>query len=189
MTQLLEVLRRVRELNVEALSRAIDAEVRPFVEPAYRMADGSIAVEGPLDLPLRADLIRREEDTAGDEIQVDPARSLEFEPILFQMRGAEVRVEAFGWDYAEILADVPESADLSPLQEWFMSWFDAEDASTPDETGLYRVVHFMSDPEYDDHRLAFIVDFGSAPVDAWVSLMERLVELGAKQIITRRATD
>ncbi|MGE0321252.1 MAG: hypothetical protein AB7K71_08040 [Polyangiaceae bacterium] len=48
MTQLLELLRRVRELNVQALSRAIEDEERPFVEPAYRLADGSIAAEGAI---------------------------------------------------------------------------------------------------------------------------------------------
>jgi hypothetical protein len=179
---LIDVLERIRDLNVSALTRALVEHPDAHVEPAYRTDDGSLAVEGPFDLPLRADLIPDDDGVPGDSVVVTPAKALAFDPIAGKIGNADLIIKPFGWDYAEVSARFDSSPDARELSPWFMAWFDPEDDRPAQENGLYGVVHFMSDPEVSDSTIRFTVDFGSAPVDAFFELMEKLVKIGALRI-------
>ncbi|MEZ4376230.1 MAG: hypothetical protein R3B07_35830 [Polyangiaceae bacterium] len=182
MVTLPDLLERVRALNVDALASAVKEEPEAFVEPAFRCEDGSLAVEGPFDLPLRADLVQREGDHAGDSVMVDPPRMVTFESLSFRIEQCHLSLEPFGWDNALVVARPLTLSAVTPLRDWFLRWFDPEDEAELHEDGLYHVVHFLSDPEEADGALQFIVDFGSAPVDAFDALIDTLITQGATHI-------
>jgi hypothetical protein len=176
------VLEHARRLNVEALKSAFAACDRPFVEPAFLDEEGNVVFEGPYALPCRADGFAGEGDEPGEQIRVDPATRLDFTPIRGRIGAADFVVQPFGWDYANVSARLADDVDLGPLCAWFLRWFDAADDNLADDDGLFRVVHFLSDPEFTGGRVRFDVDFGSAPVDAFADLLETLARLGAQEI-------
>lgn len=177
-----ELLSAVRQPYIEALAQA--AKHTPaHVEPAYRQGDGSLATDGALDLPCRADVIPREGASAGQPIQVDSKTQLQFEPIAFDLGTTSVAVSPFVWDWAPFeVCGLSEEAAASALRSWFLAWFDLEDENAPSDEGLYGVVHFMSDlaPAADGWKVT--LDLGSASVDALEDLLFRMSDAGAARI-------
>jgi hypothetical protein len=94
-----ELLAAVRKPYVEALTRT-SATAAVHVEPSYRQANGSLAVEGPLELPCRADFILKEGASAGQPVRVDSESQLKFEPIRFELGTTSVALSPFVWDWA-----------------------------------------------------------------------------------------
>ena len=68
------------------------------------------------------------------------------------------------------------------LTDWFLKWFDIDDTNELNEEGFYGVTHFLSDPEPIPAGQRVIVDFGSAPVQAFSELVEGLSRSGAARI-------
>lgn len=174
---------RIRALNVEALKVAASRHAPCHVEPALRDDDGNIAVEGPFDLPCRVDLIPIDEDEELLEpVMVDPPTSLSFDQVHALCGNVPLLISPFGWDYAHIRASFPVAPDIGPVTKWFWNWFDPEDEGDEDLDGLFSVVHYLSDPEFSEGKLAMTVDFGSAPVESLEALLSVLVEMGAERI-------
>jgi hypothetical protein len=61
-----------------------------------------------------------------------------------------------------------------------LKWFDLTEENEPDSDGLSGVVHFISDPESSDGGFTFIVDLGSASIDAFGELLDCLIEMGVE---------
>src|SRR4051812_21754883 len=94
----------------------------------------------------------------------------------------EVHIHPFSWDAVRVVAQPVREQDLLFLSRWFSKWFDPEDTNRADEHGLYRVIHYISDPELTGGTAIFVVDFGSAGIDAFKDLLETLVRIGVVTI-------
>lgn len=177
-----ELLAAIRKPYVAALAR-MSATAAMHLEPAYRQADGSLAVEGPLNLPCRADIIFKEGPSAGQSIRVDSESHLKFEPISFALGTTSVALSPFVWDWLPVeVCGLSQEATSSVLKSWFLEWFDTEDQNDPTEEGLYGVVHFMSEPEPTVEGWSVTVDLGSSPERALEDLLFRMSDAGASQI-------
>ncbi len=178
--ELLSLLRDIRSINVEALAEYANNNPGAHVEPALRTDDGELAVDGPLSLPMRVDMIFTEDGEITDSITVTPDKKISLDVFETLVGGLPTRLSPFGWDYAHIdIAFRDPPASLEALGAWFVRWFDMEDENEADENQLYKVVHFMSDPEYTGSGIKLIVDFGSAPVEAFPELFSVLTKMGA----------
>lgn len=185
-----ELFTQIRELNVRALARALTLHPDAHVEPTFYTDDGDIAVDGPFDLPCRMDLIPVVDDEAGESVMVTPPTALSFDPLTVTLAGGvEFIVSPFGWDQAAFTVSLPVGSSLEPLLQWFWHWFDEADDNDPGPDGLYGVAHYLSDPEFAGGKLAFEVDFGSAPVEALDDLVAVLVEMGATRIEVAMPTE
>lgn len=177
-----ELLAAIRSTYVDALARAV-AEQSAYVEPAYRHADGSLATEGSLSLPCRADLIPTEGESANQSVMVDSGSQLRFDPLSFEIESTSVTLSPFGWDWVALEArGIDEQAVSRVLKEWFLHWFDAEDNNEPTPDGLYGVVHFLSDPETTSTGLRVNIDLGSSPPSAFEDLLFRLSDANASEV-------
>ena len=128
-----ELLHAIRQPYADLLAKAA-AQPAVIVEPAYRRADGTLATEGALALPCRADLIATEGKSAGQPAMVDSATQLAFEPLEFDLETAAVSIRPFVWDWAAIEAGgLDESAAVEAFKAWFFAWFDVDDENTPAE--------------------------------------------------------
>jgi hypothetical protein len=97
--------------------------------------------------------------------------------------GLEVRLGPFQWQAMRLQVPLPETTRWQPLQRWFWRWFK-ENAGEHNEAPA-GAVHFLSDPEVSDGAVTFVVDLGTAPVEAsrtclmlwkrWVPSAVRLV--------------
>ncbi|MGK8209330.1 hypothetical protein ACRS8P_05640 [Burkholderia cenocepacia] len=177
-----ELFRAIRQPYADLLAKAA-TQLPAHIEPACRHADGTLATEGPLALPWRADYIPTEGEAAGRPARIDSFSRLEFEPISFEVEAATVSIGPFAWDRATIEVDgLAENATIDLFKSWFCAWFDADDARAPGEDGLHGVVHSLSEPARIEEGWRVNVDFGSAPETAAEDVLFRLVGAGATRI-------
>ena len=176
--QAVQALVSAREAHVRTLVRVL-AEAGPcYVEPALRLADGSLAVEGVPPTPYRVDLIAKQ---GMERIMIDsiPGQT----PAIRQLSdGVELEIGPLVWDQTTIDAAGAGPEASEQVQEWFLRWFDPEDANPADAMGLQGVVHSMSDIRAGDGCITFTLDLGSAPARAVEDLVSVLVRLGATGI-------
>ena len=177
-----EILTAVRTPYIATFARVATEHVS-HVEPAYRQSDGSLAVEGSLDLPCRADLIPIEGSNAGQAIQVDSETRLTFDVVTFASGAGEVVLSPFVWDWTPLeVLGLDQEYVSNVFQSWFLKWFDTEDENAPTEEGLFGVVHFMSELEPTAEGWKVTVDLGSSPVSAVEDFLFRMVDAGASQV-------
>jgi hypothetical protein len=177
-----ELLSAIRQPYADLLAQAA-AQPVAVVEPAYRKADGTLATEGPLALPCRADLVHTAGESAGQPAMVDSNAQLDFEPFAFELDTAAVSIRPFVWDWVTVEADgFDEAAATDAFKAWFFAWFDTDDARVPAEDGLHGVVHYLSEPARTEHGWRVNADLGSAPGAAVEDLLFRLVDAGATRI-------
>ncbi|WP_175884399.1 hypothetical protein [Burkholderia sp. BCC0044] len=177
-----DLLSAIRQPYADLLAQAA-AQPAAVVEPAYRKADGTLATEGPLALPCRADTIHTEGETAGQPAMIDSTTQLDFEPFAFELETAAVSIRPFVWDWATIEAEgLGESTANDAFKAWFLAWFDVDDANTPAEDGLHGIIHYLSEPVRTEQGWRIHADLGSAPETAVEDLLFRLVDAGATRI-------
>jgi hypothetical protein len=178
-----EVLSEIRALYVRDLVAA-SLEGDFIVEPAFRRQDGSLALDGALALPMRADLIERSGARRGQSRAVVPSQRLDFPPFGFMLEGCEVLVHPFDWSQIGLTLHGADADALhSVLRPWFMAHFDPDDANGADDDGLFGVVHFLSDPVTHDGASVVELDLGSAPVEVFEALLIALAEAGCTQVV------
>jgi hypothetical protein len=102
--------------------------------------------------------------------------------------GSRLLLESFAWDDCELRVS-PSLADDSVVRQWCVRWIDREERNTPDEDGLRSAIHAVAPPNPVEGGTLLYVDFGSAPPDAFTSLIAALVADGPKTIrVTAAAT-
>lgn len=177
-----EFLAAVRRPYIDTLAR-VATQVASHVEPAYRQSDGSLAVDGLLGLPCRADVIPMDGITAGQVIQVDSETQLKFGAVTFASGAGEVILSPFVWDWMPLeVLGLSQEAVSNVFQGWFLKWFDTDDENVPTEEGLFGVVHFMSELEPTNEGWKVTVDLGSSPVSAVEDFLFRILDAGASQV-------
>ena len=152
-----------------------------LLETASRMADGEVAREGVLDLPMRSDIVVVNDGQITDSILVDTEKMVSFSP--FDLLWADkfpIRIGPFQWNYCPVVLRNTTSPNWDALARWFLFWFDEHDRNPADAHGLYGVVHYMSDPSLSEANADFVIDLGSAPVDAFEELLDAIAQAGAQ---------
>ncbi|MEO5924451.1 MAG: hypothetical protein ABIR70_11550 [Bryobacteraceae bacterium] len=166
-----DLLSAIRAHYVRQLAEAV--RDIPDAESAYRNEDGTLALQGVLQLPGRADFLLN-----GEPQSVDSDSRLTFDPMEVQHQACTIVFEPFTWDWATVIAQGIEVAEMSTiLSEWFYRWFERADGEA-----LLGVVHFASDPVAREGAVETTLDLGSAPVDALLELLKTLAARGATNI-------
>jgi hypothetical protein len=97
--------------------------------------------------------------------------------------GQRIGVLFLRWDDCEI--HCAPAVDVSAaLAEWLGTWTDRAEASGKDADGLRSVVHSATPPQRapDGSAIAFAVDFGSAPPEAFTALLASLFGCGVTSV-------
>jgi hypothetical protein len=89
--------------------------------------------------------------------------------------------------YAAIWEDFPvwfrlTDPDWALLEPWQRKWMNPERDGSQDEDGLSGVVHYLGKPIAEGGGHLFQIDFGSAPIEALLELVEVLAGMGAAEI-------
>lgn len=182
-----ELVDRIRDHYV---SRFIDAineysaadDVTVAHEPALRNSDGDVVTAGELALPMRSDLLVTRNGVISDSLQIDTDRILSFEPISFEWPKSKLHVELgpFQWNWIQLrIFGLKAGADWTPIREWFIGWFQVDDAGDDE---LLGGVHFFSDPAVGDGYTQVSIDLGTAPVQTFEELLDALGQLGADSV-------
>jgi len=186
-----EILDRTRDLYCRLFAEKLEklAQESPgdvYSEAALRDASGRAVGDGPLDLPVRADMILL---SSGQSISVDSDRILSFSPLSFTWEEQlSVRLGPFHWDSVVVrLRCASPPASWAPLSDWYRRWYkEAEDS---DGKSLLGVVHFLSDPELSNGWASFTADLGSAPVEAFEELLDAIHAVGVREAHVGRSSE
>lgn len=171
---------QVRDLYLNQFRQVLASTPNAHLEPALRNSNGELALDGSLQLPYRADVIPR---GGSGSIMVDSPTRASIPSETQSIAGVLVTINSFLWDQARFeLSGLAQEADWSPLRTWFLRWFDGEDSNQVNEEGFYGVVHCALDPEATSDGYGVTIDFGSAPIDAFVECLEALAVLRPQQI-------
>jgi hypothetical protein len=179
------VLEPVRDLHVAALLEALARELGRGgdveAEPLERGADGLLRRTEPLNLPSRADL---RSTRAGRTLhpRVEGGCGVAFDPVAGALDDLTwLRVTPFDWGAAEVRAlRGPGGATWRPLRLWFLEWLQPRYGDeSPD---LLGAVHRLHGPWEEPLGWRFKVDFGSAPVAAFESMLEAFGRSGCAEI-------
>lgn len=180
---LVELLDQIRAEHLDELLSAIEEKsllpaTRVITEPALRLDDGTLAIEGELQLPARIDFAVLQGDTPTELLNVESDTMLAFDAVEFDWgKTLHVEMGAFAWHGFPITMPDDPSYNWVPLQEWFWKWFHDEDEEE-DDPDLLGAVHFLSDPVLQDDVIEFSVDLGSAPVAAFEEMLDAFATAG-----------
>ncbi len=195
-----EVLAKIRRVYLARLKLWVDsyrtrADVDVWLEPAWRDDDLKPARHGPLLVPKRVDVALLNNATSKmSTMMFEHEARAPFEPMEGRYgngsRSMEIRIGTFGWDDCTLtlprssIRGISES-NWAPLRHWYETWFDlqGEDGTVKSADWSFRgVCHFLSDPEEVEKSVTFGIDFGSAPVDAVLALLDRCHECGVSRV-------
>lgn len=121
-----------------------------------------------------ADFIRN--DDQPNVIEFIPEYQLEFAPVTGKFGNIVIEIIAFRWDRVKITHTLPD-LDHAHIDAWFDDWFDPDDRKYDQNSEFSHTIHSVTIEGQE-----ICVDFGSAPVDAFWSLMGILEKSGAPQI-------
>jgi hypothetical protein len=166
-------LEAVRDSYAQALRRAAAAALQ---------GDGKVLLEATIDRSprkYRFDLVHIGADGGVKTEMVRASHQLPWQPRVFRIRGTfDVQVEHFLWCACTII--VKPAPPAEPLRAWFDRWFEGS-GLTGSPGPLSNAVHYLGDLDVDDGRLRIDVDLGTAPVDAFLELLEVVADSGATQ--------
>jgi hypothetical protein len=115
--------------------------------------------------------------------EFDPPRSLTFEPVGAHLHFMAIDIEGLRWD--NVFAYYEPAVDLTEaLAPWFDTWFDpgGKRVTGPGDEFSGVVHRLIQTPTH------LCIDFGTAPADAFESLLETLAGAGIQRLrISARA--
>lgn len=162
----------------EAFLVDLRSKVRSFVvEPEIRGSGGEATRRGALDTIARYDVIAKTLYGSIKAFAVDSEERLDFPQARFDEDGLDVGVAPFLWESMEVWTDGQADAVSRALAFWFNA-AAAPLASTGHQT-IQGVAHFISDPVSEGGVTTCVIDLGTAPVEAVMSLLGHLRLAGA----------
>jgi hypothetical protein len=126
------------------------------------------------------DIFCRRGDKSGP-VEVNLASAKPRAPASENWQGLDVTLHPFVWNGLEFRLDA-ELADDAALVAWMDKWMDIAEKKPKDKNRLSHIVHNVTQPERTQAGWSFSVDFGSAPLDAFVELIDVVRASGAKRL-------
>ena len=170
-----EILSRARDHYVEQLT-AFVRELRANGKRGGAEVKLQLSEDSPLFQRLYC-LDYIENDAEGVRpIDMLPDRLLRFDPASFKRRAVTIHVESICWDDVQLSFD----GTTPNLDAWFGVWFDPEEKNFDATAELSGRIHSLG-----TGNGLITVDFGSAPAQALLELIDVLGAAGVREIVLR----
>jgi hypothetical protein len=145
-----------------------------------------ILVNGPAGVPekhrlWRCDAIWKQDGKPQPgQFELDPPEP--FSAVTERLAsGITITLHPIVWHRCEFYFAVRE-LPWDALDRWHTKWLDEKDKKPRDKFGLAGVIHWWSQPNREGDQCDFVVDFGSAPAEAFPELISALAEVGVEQV-------
>ncbi len=182
-----QILEQIRSHYLARLRQAVDDHASDGIvtvvsEAVLRGADGRLLRNGSPPTPVRVDLITMVNERVRDGLTIESETMPGFPPFSLRWKHElPVDIRPFPWNACK-LKIANASDDLAPLNQWFDRWFDPEEKLVPGEDGLLGVIHAMTFDQPVDGARILLIDFGSAPIEAFQELIDAIFEIGARRV-------
>jgi hypothetical protein len=181
----LESLTHTRSIYLKAFRNALrhNREKDPTTTPEVWITPKPDPDTGETPMPLCADIMGGGNDEKPSMMLVSNGEPPEGALIgTMRVGAAEVRVYPVMWEVFILWCRHP-SPDWRTLDAWRAKWLDMERGADPnDEDGLSGVAHYLAPAVAEGGGYLFEIDFGSAPIEALMELIDALVRGGATEI-------
>ncbi len=131
---------------------------------------------------LRIDLITKESQGPNEFLQLLDGPDPGFEGRSFDLGGAIIELHPFAWCETQIAFDAPP-ADLHSIETYLTDWLDLEDRKRTGDAGPPNAIHSATPIETNGQLWFLTIDFGTAPPDALIDLIDLLLNQGMNRII------
>jgi hypothetical protein len=130
---------------------------------------------------LRVDLIEKLADRSDRacELWLDPAP--DFEGRGFDLGPVKIELYPFTWCAVQLAFDTP-LADTNELEAVLTKWLNLDDEGFDNE-GPANAIHSVSQIETNGQFWDLIIDFGTAPADAMLDVIDLLLNSGITRLI------
>lgn len=159
--------------------RSMENSAQIVREAILLNAEGEPIGSGRLQLPSRVDVY--DPSNEGQLIHIASDKELSFEQFSFTYLDTEIVINSLSWENVEIDTDLTQPKFDDVLLEWFPSAFNATNQSS--ENDLCMCIHFTSDPENSKLGSIVEIDLGSASIEVFWELIERIIRMGASAIV------
>jgi hypothetical protein len=162
----------VREHYIDRFESFIDRQEEGCVRGH---AEVMFEIPGSPDLHrnlTRVDFVKN--DNGVEAVFFEPEHVLSFEAFSAVLGAMAVEMESLRWDGVVVHHDL---VGIPPLDMWFQRWFDPNDERRDSTARLAGFIHSLS-----ISPACVSVDFGTAPANALLQLLERLEAAGARKI-------
>ena len=106
----------------------------------------------------------------------------------FEHSGVRVHLGALSWENASVSFDASRF-EIAHLGGWLSKWIDDAEVRVTDELGLAGVLHSIAWNSSGGGIWEIIIDFGSAPVECAVELIETLAQHGVSTCYVKSDED
>jgi len=182
---LADILEQQRSLYISEFQRraggfADDLATLLQTEALYSLANAQAVRTGALNLPARGDICVNRDGQVVEIARIESPRSLSFDPFQFVwIDSLQVALHPFVWDDCRVCIPEPMQAiDWSLISRWFETQIGMHQ-SFGTASNLLNLVHRMSTPREVPEGVRFEIDFGSADVAVFESLLSVLANAGA----------
>jgi len=134
---------------------------------------GGDELQRPFNL-LRVDFIFKDSENIDriNALQLDS--HLDYKAIKKTINNTEIDINPFCWDNCKIIAD---KIDLSKLTLWIEKWIDIDGSR---QTDFSNSIHNCSIVQKTNEKDEIIIDFGTAPIDALLDLIDLIKDENKK---------
>lgn len=128
-------------------------------------------------LPERVDVVVTAPASQRRAIVLNSKGRLDFDEVTGAFDGgAELLIYPFAWEACPLVFETSRGGAINyrELREWFRSWF----LPAPDQSAggrLLEVIHGVTGVTQVNSAVGCVIDFGSAPADAFIDLLRMIV--------------
>ncbi|MDI7773868.1 hypothetical protein [Asticcacaulis sp. EMRT-3] len=117
------------------------------------------------------------EEDGGHVVELAPDEEISFDPLEVSFGAMEIAVTRLAWH--DMTISIGQGGHVAPeaLAPWFETWFDPDEQRFDPDTRFSGNIHALT-----LDRDGLNVDFGTAPMDAFVELIDLLEEQGCKAV-------
>jgi hypothetical protein len=130
---------------------------------------------------LRVDAVEKRSDGTDQpyEFWLDPSQEAEARG--FQLGPVAIEMYPFTWCATQVAFD--RAPDTGKLEAFLTTWLDTNDARASGGSGAANAIHSASPIETNGELSYLTIDFGTAPSDALLDLIDLVGNEGADRII------
>jgi hypothetical protein len=173
-TTLIELISTERQRYYDIFSELSQAEKEGKSEFATELGLQMDIEEIPEPFnTYRADCVWIDENGEYALSEIRPEANPDYEPLEFRLDSLTITTNPFCWNSCEITVD---NIEIEELGQWLIKWLRIDEE---EEDVLADAVHSCSYPEQTDNGFRFIIDFGTAPPDAFTELLQVLIDSAA----------
>ena len=128
----------------------------------------------------RFDYLEKRNDTFDIE-ELSPDTYINHETLEFITGNLTIVLNPFYWHGCEFILN-KKMSDTTFIEDWAKQWIDEDDLLQGSTEGYSNAIHSVTIPEIGEDETKFTIDFGTATIDCFLDLINKISENNIKKV-------